>query len=129
MVWWDKLDHNLNLVLHISLMTFLGCGLSGPLSRCPDVKYSHPSQKPANVVFTRKGSFPITDHVCYWYKSINYQMIKMRVTIIDKIQALSCILLVYFSWVFTLFIEFAITYILKNKTSYTSKVDKFCFHA
>lgn len=49
-------------------MTFLGCGLSGPLSRCPDVKYSHPSQKPANAVFTRKGSFPITDHVCFWYK-------------------------------------------------------------
>lgn len=59
----QDLDYNLNLVLHISPMTFFGCGLSGPLSRCPDVKYNHPSQKPASVVFTRKGSFPITDHV------------------------------------------------------------------
>uniref|UniRef100_A0A2P2NTI7 Uncharacterized protein n=1 Tax=Rhizophora mucronata TaxID=61149 RepID=A0A2P2NTI7_RHIMU len=44
-------------------MTFRGCGLSGPLSRCPEVKYNHPSHKPVRVVFTRKGSFPITDQV------------------------------------------------------------------
>ncbi|KAJ0111888.1 hypothetical protein Patl1_02964 [Pistacia atlantica] len=56
--------HKCNFVLHISPMTFLGCGLSGPLSRCPEVKYNHPSQKPVKVVFTRYGSFPITDHVC-----------------------------------------------------------------
>lgn len=61
-----QLDHKLNLVLHISPMTFFGRGLSGPESLCPEVKYNHPSQKPANVVFMRKGSFPITDHVCFW---------------------------------------------------------------
>lgn len=62
----DKMDYefNFNLVLHISPMTFLGAGSLGPLSRCPDVKYNHPRQYPTSVVFTRKGSFPITDHFC-----------------------------------------------------------------
>lgn len=55
---------NINLVLHVSPTTFLGCGLSGPLSRCPEVKYNHPSQNPACVVFARYGIFPMTDHVC-----------------------------------------------------------------
>lgn len=53
-----------NFVLHTSPITFFGEGLSGPLSRCPDVKYNHPSQYPTSVVFTRNGSFPITDHCC-----------------------------------------------------------------
>lgn len=69
----QKSCHKLNLVLHKSAMTFLGCGLSGPLSRCPDVKYNHPSQKAASVVFTRKGSFPITDHFCIIGNGGQYQ--------------------------------------------------------
>lgn len=62
----SEFDHklNFNLVLHTSPMTFLGAGSSGPLSRCPDVKYNHPFQYPTRVVFTRYGSFPITDHFC-----------------------------------------------------------------
>lgn len=56
--------YKLNLVLHMSPTTFFGWGLSGPLSRCPDVKYSHPSQNPAIVVLIRYGSLPITDHFC-----------------------------------------------------------------
>lgn len=31
-------SHKLSFVLHISPMTFLGVGSSGPLSRCPEVK-------------------------------------------------------------------------------------------
>lgn len=52
----------ISFVLHISPITFRGTGSSGPLSRCPDVKYSIPFQNPTRVVLTRKGSFPITDH-------------------------------------------------------------------
>jgi len=51
-----------NFVLHISPITFFGDGSSGPLSRCPEVKYNHPFQNPTRVVFTRNGNFPITDH-------------------------------------------------------------------
>lgn len=57
-----KEGHKLSLVLHISPITFLGDGSSGPLSLCPDVKYNHPFQNPTRVVFTRNGSFPTTDH-------------------------------------------------------------------
>lgn len=53
-----------NFVLHISPITFLGDGSSGPLSLCPEVKYNHPFQNPTRVVFTRNGNFPITDH--FW---------------------------------------------------------------
>lgn len=63
-----KRTHNFSLVLHISPMTFFGAGSSGPLSRCPDVKYNHPSQNPTRVVFTRKGSFPTTFHFCKYSK-------------------------------------------------------------
>jgi hypothetical protein len=62
------------LVLHISAITFFGAGSSGPLSRCPDVKYNHPFQNPTSVVLTRYGSFPITDHACrhLWHKNTSY---------------------------------------------------------
>ena len=46
--------------------TFLGDGSFGPLSRCPEVKYSQPSQYPTNVVLIRKGNRPITLHSCRW---------------------------------------------------------------
>jgi hypothetical protein len=57
-------NHNCNLVLHIHPTTFLGDGLLGPLSRCPEVKYSQPSQYPTKVVLIRKGNRPITLHSC-----------------------------------------------------------------
>lgn len=57
-----KKSHDISFVLHISPITFRGAGSSGPLSRCPEVKYSMPFQNPTRVVLTRKGSFPITDH-------------------------------------------------------------------
>lgn len=61
-----RINHelNFNFVLHNSPMTFFGAGFSGPLSRCPDVKYNHPFQKPTSVVLTRNGSFPRTDQFC-----------------------------------------------------------------
>ena len=62
----SKGNHRCNLVLHMHPTTFLGDGSFGPLSRCPEVKYSQPSQYPTNVVLIRKGNRPITLHSCRW---------------------------------------------------------------
>lgn len=57
-------DYRISLVLHIPPITFLGAGSRGPLSLCPDVKYSQPFQNPTRVVLIRKGILPTTDHSC-----------------------------------------------------------------
>lgn len=63
----DNIYNAGSLVLHMFPRTFPGEGSWGPLSLCPDVKYSQPLQKPAKVVFILNGILPITRH--FWASS------------------------------------------------------------
>lgn len=93
------MDHNLSLVLHMHPTTFLGDGSSGPLSRCPDVKYSHPSQNPTKVVLMRKGIRPITDQVCT-YKGTASKTIGRKVMI-----TITSVRTLYSKWIFLQILE------------------------